>query len=106
MSRRANARLSIEDARETIRVASLNSGDLSVRVDPEKGRIFFLGPRDQVLSAREVVHNVLGEIDDETTLYFNADPEDLPQLRAAINQIVKRCRTETNKVHHEVFVSL
>jgi hypothetical protein len=106
MNRRANARLSIEDAREAVRVASLNSGDLSVRVDPEKGRIFFLGPRDQVLSAREEVYNVLEGIENETTVYFNADPEDLPKLRMAINQIVKRCRAETDKVRHEVFVSL
>lgn len=106
MGRRAIARLSIEDARETVRLASLNSGDLSVRIDPEKGKIFFLGPRDQVLYAREVAHNVLVGIENETTLYFNADQEDLPQLRTAINQIVKHCRIETNKMHHEVFVGL
>lgn len=106
MSKRAIARLSIEDARETARISSLNAGELSVRVDPEKGKIFFLGPRDHVLSAREETHNVLEGIESETTVYFNADPEDLSQFRTAINQIVKRCRTVTDKIHHEVFIRL
>ena len=94
------------DARETVRIASLNVGELSVRIDPEKGKIMFLGPRDRVLSAREIAHNILEGIENETTVYFNAEPEDLPQLHTAINQIVKRCRIETDKVHHEVFVRL
>lgn len=106
MSKRARTRLSIEDSRETVRLASLNTGDLSVRVDPEKAKIFFLGPREHVLAARDVAQEVLDDIEQEATVYFNADPEDLPQFRVAISQIVKRCRFESNKLHHEVFVSL
>lgn len=106
MSKRVRARLSIDDSREAVRIASLNTGDLSVRVDADKAKIFFLGPREQVLDARDIAQQVLDDIEQEATIYFNADPEDLPHLRGTISQIVKRCRIESDKLHHEVFVSL
>ncbi|KAF8311154.1 hypothetical protein DL93DRAFT_1502849 [Clavulina sp. PMI_390] len=105
LSRRARTRLSMPDSRELLRLASLNTGDLSVRVDPEKGKIFFLGPREHVLDARDVAQDVLDEIDQETTVYFNAEPEDLSLLKSSISHIVRRCRIECDRMHHEVFVN-
>lgn len=106
MSRRAKLRLSLEDSRETVRLASLGTGELSIRIDPEVGAIYILGPREQVLVAREVVQTVLHDIDNEATVYFNADPEDVKSLRGSIHHIVKRCRITSNKLHHEIFIHL